>query len=91
MFRILKCILKNCLISVSDVFFPQLFNDVVSFPEIFNFHLQKVQKVLYLKKCIFNIFFDPLDRKLSIFYVGKDISQRVLEMLSGRNRMRKSF
>ena len=79
------------MISVSDVFFPQLSNDVGSFPEIFNFHLQKVQNVWYLKKYIFNIFCYPLDRKLSIFYVGKDISQRVPVMFSVRNRMRKSF
>ena len=43
---------KNCLISVSDVFFPQLSDDVGSFSEIFHFHFQKVQKVLYLKKYI---------------------------------------
>ena len=36
--------------------------------------------MLYLKKCILNIFFNPLDRKLSIFYVGKDIFQRVPEI-----------
>ena len=34
-----KMYLKNCLISVSDVFFPQLSNDVVSFFEIFHFDL----------------------------------------------------
>ena len=45
------------MISISDVLFPQLSNGVGSFPEIFHFHLQKVQNVLYLKKCIFNIFF----------------------------------
>ena len=45
----IKMYLKNCLISVSDVFFHS--------DEIFYFHLQKVQNVLYLKKCIFNIFF----------------------------------
>ena len=83
--------LKNCLICVSDVFFPLLSNDVGSFSEIFHFHLQKVQKVLYLKKYIFNIFFYPPDRKLSIFYVGKDIFQTVPEMFPARNRMRKSF
>ena len=33
--------------------------------------------MLYLKKCIFNIFFDPIDRKLTIFYEGEDIFQRV--------------
>ena len=88
---ILKCALKNCLISVSDVFFPQLSNDVSSFFKIFRFHLQKVQNVLYLKKCIFNIFFYPLDRKLRIFYVGKDIFQRVPEMFSTRNRIQNSF
>ena len=52
-----KKYLKNCLISVSDVFFSQLSNDVSSFSKIFRFHLQKVQNMLYLKKCIFNIFF----------------------------------
>ena len=67
MFVILKCILKNCLISVSDVFCPQLSNDVGSFPEIFNFHLQKVQNVWYLKKCIFNIFFLPSRSKAEHF------------------------
>ena len=91
MFMILKCALKNCLISVSDVFFPQLSNDVGIFSEIFHFHLQKVQNVLYLNKCIFNIFFYPLDRKLSIFYVGKDIFQRVPAMFSASNRIWKSF
>ena len=60
------------MISISDVFFPQLSNGVGSFSEIFHFRLQKVQKVLYIKKCIFNIFCYPLDRKQSIFYVGKD-------------------
>ena len=45
--------------------------------------------MLYLKKCIFNILFYPLDRKLSIFYVGKDIFQRVPEMIFARNRMQK--
>ena len=85
---ILKCTLKNCCISVSDVFFPQLSNDVGSFSVTFHFHLQKVQNVLYLKKCIFNIFFYPLDRMLSIFYVGKDIFQKVPKMFSARNRMR---
>ena len=86
-----KMYLKNCLINVFDVFFPQLSNDVSSFSKIFRFHLQKVQNMLYLKKCIFNIFFDPLNRKLSIFYVGKDIFQRVPKMFFARNRMRKSF
>ena len=77
---ILKCTSKNCLINVFTVFFPQLFNDVSSFSKIFHFHLQKVQNMLYLQKCIFNNFFYPLDRKLSIFYVGHDIFQRVPEM-----------
>ena len=36
--------------------------------------------MLYLKKCIFNIFFYPLNRKLTIFFVGEDIFQRVPEM-----------
>ena len=44
--------------------------------------------MLYLKKCILNIVFYPLDRKLSIFYVGKDIFQRVPEIFFARNRMR---
>ena len=78
------------MIDISDVFFPQLSNGVDSFPKKFHFHLQKIQNVLYLKKCIFNIFFDTLDRKLSIFYVGKDTFQRVSEMFSARNRIRKS-
>ena len=56
--------------NIIDVFFPQLSNGVGSFPIIFQFHLLKVQNVLYLKKSIFNIFFYPLDRKLSIFYVA---------------------
>ena len=56
------------MIVISDVFFPQISNGVDSFPKKFHFHLQKVQNVLYLKKCIFNILFYPLDRKLSIFY-----------------------
>ena len=78
------------MIDICDVFFPQLSNDVDSFPKRIHFHLQKIQNVLYLKKCIFNIFFEPLDRKQSIFYVGKDIFQRVPEMFSARNRMCKS-
>ena len=44
------------MISIPDVFFPQLSNGVGSFPEIFHFRNQKVQNVLYLKKYIFNIF-----------------------------------
>ena len=78
------------MISISNVFFPQLSNGVGSFPEIFHFRLQKVQNVLYLKKYMFNIFFYPLDRKLSIFYVGKDSFQRMLERFSAKNRMRNS-
>ena len=53
--------------------FSQLSNDVSNFSKIFHFHLQQVQNMLYLKKCIFNIFLYPLDRKLTIFYVGEDI------------------
>ena len=49
--------LKKLFDKHSDVFFPQLSNDVGSFSEIFLFDLQEVQNVLYLKKCIFNIFF----------------------------------
>ena len=45
------------MISISDVFFSQLSNGIGSFFEIFHFRLQKVQNMLYLKKCIFNIFF----------------------------------
>ena len=71
------------MINVFDVFFPQLSNDVRSFSKIFYFHLQKVQNMLYLKKCIFNIYFDPLDRKLTIFYVGEDIFQRGFEDENG--------
>ena len=52
MFMILKITLKNCLISVFDVFFPQLSNDVgISF-EIFYFHLQKLFRILFLAKNI---------------------------------------
>ena len=78
------------MIRISHVFFPQLSNGIGSFPNNFHFRLQKVENVLYLKKCIFNILFDPPDRKLSILYVGKDSFQRVLERFSARNRMRKS-
>ena len=49
--------LKKLFDKRSDVFIPQLSNDVGSFSEIFHFHLQKVQNVLYLKKYILNIFF----------------------------------
>ena len=52
MFTILKRTQKNFMIS--DKFYDY---GVGSFPEIFHFRLQKVQNVLYLKKCIFNIFF----------------------------------
>ena len=45
--------------NVFDVFFPQLSNDVSSFSKIFHFYLQKVQNVLYLKKCIFIVYYDP--------------------------------
>ena len=62
-----KMYLKNCLINVSDVFFPQLSNDVSSFSKIFRFDLQKVQNMLYLKKCIFNIFFLPSRSKAEHF------------------------
>ena len=57
----------------------------------FSFSPSKSTKKLYLKKCIFNIFFYPLDLKLSIFYVGKDIFQRVPQTFFARNRMRKNF
>ena len=53
--------------SISDVFFPQLSNGVGSFLEIFHFRLQKVQNVLYLKNCIFNIFFLPSRSKAEHF------------------------
>ena len=77
------------MISISDVFFPQLSNGVGSFPEIFHFCLQKVHNVLYLKK-VFLIFFLPSRSKAELFYVGKDSFQRVPEMFSVKNRMRKS-
>ena len=48
MFMILKCTYKNCLINVSDVFFPQLSNDVGSFSKIFHFDLQKLFRILFL-------------------------------------------
>ena len=41
------------MISIFDVFFPQLSNGVGSFSKIFHFRFQKLQNVLYLKKCIF--------------------------------------
>ena len=47
---ILKSTLKNCLISVFDVFFPQLSNDVDSFFEIFHFHTQNLFHILFLAK-----------------------------------------
>ena len=74
-----KTYLIYFMIIIFDVFFPQISNGVGSFPEIFDFRLQKVQNVLYLKKGIFNI-----------FYVGKADFQRVLERFSARNRIRKS-
>ena len=48
------------MISIFDVFFPQFSNGVGSFPEVFHFRLQKVQNMLYIKNCIFNIFFTLL-------------------------------
>ena len=81
-FTISICISKNNMISVSDVFFPQLSNGVGGFSEIFYFHPQKVKNILCLVKYIFNILFDPLDRKLRIFYVGKDFLQNLLECFS---------
>ena len=50
MFMILKSTLKNCLISVFDVFFSQLSNDVGTFFEIFHFHLQKLSHSISRKK-----------------------------------------
>ena len=47
--------------------------------------------MLYLKKCILNIFFDPLDRKRSIFYVGKVIFQRVPEIFFCETSNAKEF
>ena len=41
-FTISICISKNSVISVSDVFFPQLSNGVGGFSEIFDFHPQNV-------------------------------------------------
>ena len=86
-----KMYLKKLFDKLFDVFFPQLSNRVISFTKNFHFHLQKVQNMLYLKKCIFNIFFYPLDRKLTIFYIGEDIFQWVPEMFFARNRMWKRF
>ena len=50
--RQLFCTWKNCLISVSDVFFLQLSNDVGSFSEIFHFDLQKLFRILFLAENI---------------------------------------
>ena len=47
-----KITLKNCLISVFDVFFPQLSNDIGTSFEIFHFHLQKLIRILFLAKNI---------------------------------------
>ena len=69
------------MISIFDVFFPLVSNGLGSFPEIFHFHLHKIQYVLYLKNFVFNIFFYSVDGKLSIFFVGKDIFSTVPEML----------
>ena len=78
------------MIDISDVFFPQLSNGVDSFPKKNSFSSSKNTKRVVSQKVYFQYFFYPLDRKLSIFYVGKDIFQRVSEMFSARNRMRKS-
>ena len=47
-----KMDLKNCLISISDVFFLQLSNDVGSFSENFHFDLQKLFRILFLAENI---------------------------------------
>ena len=46
--------------------------------------------MLYLGKYIFNIF-SPLDQELCISFAGKDIFQKVSNILSTRNRTRKSI
>ena len=69
------------MISIFNVFFPLLSNGVGSFPEIFHFHLHKIQNVLYLQNFVFNIFFSSLDGKLRIFSVRKDIFNTMPEML----------
>ena len=52
---------KICFKKLFDKRFRRILSSVFQwrrqFFEIFHFHLQKVQNVLYLKKCIFNIFF----------------------------------
>ena len=64
-----KRYLKNCLISVFDVFFPQLSNDVGNFFEIFHFHLQNLFHILFLAKNISGLFgkYPLLHRKWSTF------------------------
>ena len=65
------------MISVSDVFFPRLSNDAGSFYEIIYFHLQIVQNLLYLKKCIFNIFFLPSRSKAEHFLRRKEYFPKI--------------
>merc|ERR1712096_235858 len=49
------------------VFFPRLSNGVVVFAEFRPFDLEGVWDVLYLGECIFDIFFDSLDRGSGFF------------------------
>ena len=71
--------------------FSSAFQWCRQFSRNFPFSPSKSTKRVISQKVYFEYFFDPLDRKLSIFYVGKDISQSVREMFSVRNRMRNTF
>ena len=52
--------------------------------------MKKTQNVLYLEKCIFNIFFNALSRKLRFFYIKNLILHNVLEFISVSNKALKS-
>ena len=62
-----------------------------SFPEIFHFHLQKVQNVLYLKKCIFNIFFLPSRSKAEHFLRRKGYYRRIARNVFCQKQNAKEF
>ena len=71
--------------------FSSAFQWCRQFSRNFSLSPSKSTKRVISQKSVILIFFYPLDRKLSIFYVAKDIFQRVPDMFSARNRMRKSF
>ena len=85
---------KTYLKKFYDKHFRRIFSSAFQWCRQFsrNFPLSPSKyKTCYILKSVFLIFFFySLDRKLSIFYVGKDSFQRVPETFSARNRMRKS-